>query len=400
MPSGRPPLPRAASAPNAGLNNSPPLKNPGRNEQQRNEQRHDHQHEMNLFDAPADLICPISHEVYSDPVLNSAGQVYERSSIEQHLGRHNTDPITGTRLTSKVLTPVYFLKSRAAEFREAAARSSVERATAVGERDAVRYVRRAVELCDALSSPVPGLSQECLEYVKAHPSNVYDMPALHLFAKGLQESGQRDKAAAVYFTLLQAGADKAQQAGLLRQCLACWNMGAAGSDVGAQDTAMQDTVEMLVAFVEQSDGPSAAQIVDIAQEANLDHNFITTFCEYLLFRPGSRSDTGLSSTQWRNEKQMVVKYVQVSCSHIARQQEIADSRMLQVLQMQEEARWLQEIVPERQQNSSTPPGRKGSTEAKLAASVCLIASSLLQPEHTAVRVLRAVSVIALAHFSH
>jgi hypothetical protein len=73
----------------------------------------------------------------------------------------------------------------------------------VGERDAVRYVRRAVELCDALSSPVPGLSQECLEYVKAHPSNVYDMPALHLFAKGLQESGQRDKAAAVYFTLLQ-----------------------------------------------------------------------------------------------------------------------------------------------------------------------------------------------------
>jgi hypothetical protein len=27
---------------------------------------------------------------------------------------------------------------------------------------------------------------------------------------------------------------------------------------------------------------------------------------------------------------MVVKYVQVSCSHIARQQEIADSRMLQV----------------------------------------------------------------------
>ena len=51
-------------------------------------------------------------------------QVYERSSIEQHLARHNTDPITGTRLASKVLTPVYFLKSRAAEFREAAARSA------------------------------------------------------------------------------------------------------------------------------------------------------------------------------------------------------------------------------------------------------------------------------------
>ena len=50
--------------------------------------------------------------------------MYERSSIEQHLARHNTDPITGTRLASKALTPVYFLKSRAAEFREAAARSA------------------------------------------------------------------------------------------------------------------------------------------------------------------------------------------------------------------------------------------------------------------------------------
>lgn len=72
------------------------------------------------------------------------------------------------------------------------------------------------------------------------------------------------------------------------------------------------------------------QTSTILQEASLDHNFITSFCEYLLFRPGSRSETGFSATQWRNEKQMVVKYVQVSCTHIARQQEIADSKMLQV----------------------------------------------------------------------
>jgi len=32
-----------------------------------------------MFDAPADLICPISHELYSDPVLNSAGQVHPPS---------------------------------------------------------------------------------------------------------------------------------------------------------------------------------------------------------------------------------------------------------------------------------------------------------------------------------
>ena len=79
----------------------------------------------------------------------------------------------------------------------------MEHATAVGTRNAIRYVRRATELCEALSAPVPGLSRDCLEYVRAHPSNVYDMPALHLFARGLLQAGQRDKAAAVYFTLLQ-----------------------------------------------------------------------------------------------------------------------------------------------------------------------------------------------------
>ena len=80
----------------------------------------------------------------------------------------------------------------------------MEKATALGTPNAIRYVRRAAELCDALSTPVPGLSQECVDYIKAHPSNVYDMAALHLFAKGLKAAGQRDKAAAVYFTLLEA----------------------------------------------------------------------------------------------------------------------------------------------------------------------------------------------------
>ena len=67
----------------------------------------------------------------------------------------------------------------------------------------------------------------------------------------------------------------------------------------------------------------------IVQEANLDHNFITTFCEFLLFRPGAPGEVMLTPTQWRNEKQMVVKYVQVSCTNIAKQQALADSRMLQ-----------------------------------------------------------------------
>ena len=65
--------------------------------------------------------------------------------------------------------------------------------------------------------------------------------------------------------ICQAGSDRAQQGGLLKQCLACWNLGSSSSEAGLQESAVQDTVEMLVSFVEQSHGPSAADIVDIAQ---------------------------------------------------------------------------------------------------------------------------------------
>lgn len=87
----------------------------------------------------------------------------------------------------------------------------MDKATAVGTKNAIRYVRRAAELCDALAAPVTGLSQECVDYIKAHPSNVYDMPALHLFAKGLNTAGQRDKAAAVYFTLIEVCLNRLQE---------------------------------------------------------------------------------------------------------------------------------------------------------------------------------------------
>ena len=67
------------------------------------------------------------------------------------------------------------------------------------------------------------------------------------------------------YMFLQAGSDRAQQGGLLKQCLACWNVGSAQNEAVVQDSAVQDTVEMLVGFVAQSEGPSAADIVDIAQ---------------------------------------------------------------------------------------------------------------------------------------
>ena len=51
---------------------------------------------------------------------------------------------------------------------------------------------------------------------------------------------------------------------MLRQCLVCWNTAATISGAEAEP-GMQDSVDMLVSFVEQSDGPTAAQLVNIAQ---------------------------------------------------------------------------------------------------------------------------------------
>jgi hypothetical protein len=42
-----------------------------------------------LRDFPSDLICPITHQLFRDPVLTACGQVYERSAIgERHHATH------------------------------------------------------------------------------------------------------------------------------------------------------------------------------------------------------------------------------------------------------------------------------------------------------------------------
>ena len=88
--SGRPPLPRAPdwtppsrshSTPASGV--SPPQK----------AKREEKSEDNRLFDPPSDLVCPISHEVYSDPVINSAGQVrfsYDSPPFAFPLSRDST----------------------------------------------------------------------------------------------------------------------------------------------------------------------------------------------------------------------------------------------------------------------------------------------------------------------
>ncbi|KAK3955827.1 hypothetical protein QBC32DRAFT_252360 [Pseudoneurospora amorphoporcata] len=63
-------------------------------------------------------IDDISFQVMVDPVMTKTGKSYERASIEEHLRRSETDPLTRTPLTIKDLVPNIDLKHACEEFLE------------------------------------------------------------------------------------------------------------------------------------------------------------------------------------------------------------------------------------------------------------------------------------------
>lgn len=57
------------------------------------------------------LLCPISQELMTDPVMTPYGHCFQRSCIEAWLGNHNTCPITGQSLRTDQLIPCYTIKA-------------------------------------------------------------------------------------------------------------------------------------------------------------------------------------------------------------------------------------------------------------------------------------------------
>lgn len=55
--------------------------------------------------------CPISYNVFIDPVVCSDGHTYERSFIENWLYDNNKSPMTGDILSSKELYPNHLIRS-------------------------------------------------------------------------------------------------------------------------------------------------------------------------------------------------------------------------------------------------------------------------------------------------
>eukprot|EP00798_Chlamydomonas_sp_ICE-L_P017158 gene17158-23469_t len=215
--------------------------------------------DMDLFNTPADLVCPITQDLFCNPVLNSLGMVYERNAIQEYLdlGEQAVDPVTNMPLPCKTLTPV---------FPTGMLCGSVDGRSDV---DPMRYVRRAAELCSKAGADIPGLSTQTVEFLNAHPSNAYDGQGLELFANGLRQSGFIQEAANVSMKLLgSSNGDKELQSRALQLCLACWlpREQRCGEAEQGWD---QDLVMRLASFIKTQNSFTAAQFVDVMIDASL-----------------------------------------------------------------------------------------------------------------------------------
>lgn len=63
------------------------------------------------FQLPECYICPITREVFYDPVITEDGYTYERYAIEDWFKKHDTSPFTGMKLQTKILIPNIALKN-------------------------------------------------------------------------------------------------------------------------------------------------------------------------------------------------------------------------------------------------------------------------------------------------
>eukprot|EP01117_Protostelium_nocturnum_P018971 TRINITY_DN8069_c0_g1_i1.p1 TRINITY_DN8069_c0_g1~~TRINITY_DN8069_c0_g1_i1.p1 ORF type:complete len:453 (+),score=103.04 TRINITY_DN8069_c0_g1_i1:51-1409(+) len=72
-----------------------------------------------MKEVPEPFLCPITHEIMSDPVVASDGHTYEKDAIKEWFGRGNaTSPLTGKKLDDLKLIPSHTMKMLIQDFME------------------------------------------------------------------------------------------------------------------------------------------------------------------------------------------------------------------------------------------------------------------------------------------
>jgi len=81
-------------------------------------------------DIPLSFLCPITHELMKNPVIDREGNSYEEEAIALWLRRNTTSPVTRNDLHASHLTPNRALKDAIEEFLHVAATAAAAAATA------------------------------------------------------------------------------------------------------------------------------------------------------------------------------------------------------------------------------------------------------------------------------
>ncbi|KAL3146347.1 hypothetical protein ABBQ32_003037 [Trebouxia sp. C0010 RCD-2024] len=257
--------------------------------------------------------------------------------------------------------------------------------------------------CRQVSEESSGTVRRCQI---CNSGSVHDTVCMRLFAAGLLAAGLKDEAAGVYYSLLQEGADRAQQAELLRQCLACWS-----PDLHGQPD--DSTFEKLSRFVERQNTFSWGRTIDIVQDAGFGDAFALRLCEELILRDVAE-DSSTSKAEWAMQKEVILKYVQISRHSLASKQQMTDAALTSLtqhfVQQQQTQQSLQQQLQEHQQASlpqsedkqpeHSEAGRAKTPWYKRRKSVAALgwaAASLLQHDSMALRTFKVASLLCMIH---
>jgi len=104
--------------------------------------------------------CPLTKELFIDPVVTSDGNTFERHAIEQWLRTNDASPLTKEKLENKLLFPNPLIQKHILDhYNKYLARKAV-RTSKVEEKKPQSEVERPVEVKKEEPAPLPLKSEE------------------------------------------------------------------------------------------------------------------------------------------------------------------------------------------------------------------------------------------------
>ena len=118
------------------------------------------------------LICPITHEVFRDPVLADDGRLYERAAITRWINEHGTSPFTRQILDVNRLQPDDEVRRRAEQRRRLSV--SYNRESDQVQLPPIRTPRnfRSNRIADVTHPPQPNHRFICCQNIQCRCPNI------------------------------------------------------------------------------------------------------------------------------------------------------------------------------------------------------------------------------------